>query len=367
MKIWNGVFFVCAVLLGSGLCLADDAPVRERGKPSHKTDWFHEARLGIMVHYLADPLAASGGGKGKDFVLGTEKWNLQVESFNVKGLADQLEEIGIKYFLITIGQNSGYYCSPNAAYDKIVGITPSKCSRRDLVADLYKELEPRGIKLMVYLPSGAPAADPVAAEKLKWRWGNTGGWPKGGERTGERLAEFQRNWEAVIREWSLRWGRYVAGWWIDGCYFADAMYRFEDAPNFASFAAALKAGNSDAIITFNKPGQPHSKYEDYAAGELWTKSHEVATCPSRWIDSKGRKIQYHTLTYLGAGWGIGDKPRYSTDKLIEYAHRVTDGGGVITWDVPFEKSGLIKPGFVEPLKKLCESIVKGSPEKQRVY
>ena len=53
---------------------------------------------------------------------------------------------------------------------------------------------------------------------------------------GGRLAEFQRKWEAVIREWSLRWGKSVSGWWIDGCYFADQMYRFDDEPNFASFA-----------------------------------------------------------------------------------------------------------------------------------
>ena len=43
-----------------------------------------------------------------------------------------------------------------------------------------------------------------------------------------------------------RWGQKVWGWWFDGCYFADAMYRHPDAPNFASFAAAAKAGNPDA-------------------------------------------------------------------------------------------------------------------------
>ena len=68
-----------------------------------------------------------------------------------------------------------------------------------------------------------------------------------------RLVEFQRRWESIIREWSLRWGQDVSGWWIDGCYFPDQMYRFDDEPNFASFAAALKAGNPQAIVAFN-PG-----------------------------------------------------------------------------------------------------------------
>ncbi|MHC4070753.1 MAG: hypothetical protein ACYTGS_01755 [Planctomycetota bacterium] len=64
------------------------------------------------------------------------------------------------------------------------------------------------------------------------------------------------------------------------------------------------------------------------------------------------------MTYLGAGWGIGDMPRYSTEKLIEYTRRVTDGGGVVTWEVPLEKNGLIAPVFVEPLKTLCEALEK---------
>jgi hypothetical protein len=42
---------------------------------------------------------------------------------------------------------------------------------------------------------------------------------------GGRLAEFQRNWEAICRDWSQRWSRRVSGWWIDACYFADEMYR----------------------------------------------------------------------------------------------------------------------------------------------
>ena len=125
---------------------------------------------------------------------------------------------------------------------------------------------------MVYLPSGAPAADHAARRKLGWLWGRKGGWQLPGEPVGGRLVEFQRNWEDVIRDWSLRWGRDVSGWWIDGCYFADAMYRFDDPPNFASFAAALKAGNPNAIVAFNPgvkvPVVAHSKHEDYVAGEV---------------------------------------------------------------------------------------------------
>jgi len=112
-------------------------------------------------------------------------------------VAAQLERTGTRYYFITIGQNSGHYCAPNPTYDRLIGIRPSKCSRRDLIADLYDVLHPRGIELLVYLPSGAPAADRVAMERLEWEWGYEGDWPGGGtKRTGKRLATFQHRWES---------------------------------------------------------------------------------------------------------------------------------------------------------------------------
>ena len=57
-----------------------------------------------------------------------------------------------------------------------------------------------------------------------------------------------------MREWSLRWGDKIGGWWIDGCYFADEMYRHPDAPNFASFTAALKAKQAGQAAGAMVPG-----------------------------------------------------------------------------------------------------------------
>jgi len=262
--------------------------MKKEGK--NRTDWFKDAGWGIFAHYVvhADSRTAS------------DEWNRMVDGFNVDGLAKQLELLGAKYYCITIGQNSGHYCSPNATYDSFVGIKPSRCSRRDLIRDLYTVLNPKGIKLLVYLPSGAPDRDKLAVEKLGWKSGYK---EDGKERTGERLAEFQLRWEAVIREWSLRWGKGVAGWWIDGCYFADEMYRYPEPPNFQSFAAALKAGNPDSIVAFNPgvrtPVISHTEFEDYTAGEISNRlpvnGIEPCVVPlSRWVN----KAQYHILFSL---------------------------------------------------------------------
>ena len=303
------------------------------------TDWFRDAGWGVFAHYL--------GSKERT----AEEWNQQVDGFDLPGLVTQLKSIGARYFLLTIGQNSGHYCSPNETYDSLVGIQPSKCSRRDLIAEIADALEPLGIRLLVYVPSGAPAADPVAMKKLEWRWGFEGEWPQawGGKRTGERLAEFQVKWEAVIREWSLRWGEKISGWWFDGCYFADAMYEHPDPPNFESLSAAAKAGNPDSIVAFNPgvkvPVISLTEHEDYTAGEI---SRALPECPGRWVDG----AQYHILSYLGSDWCKGDEPRFPDEFVIGYTKHVNSKSGVVTWDVPIPPSGLIPQPFVDQLTRL---------------
>ena len=317
------------------------------------TQWFADCGWGVFCHYLGAP-PSSDGGAG----LTAEEWNNQVDAFDVQGLASQLEIAGAPYYFITIGQNSGHYIAPNATYDKLVGITPSKCSRRDLISDLYDVLHPRGIQLLVYLPSGAPAADPVAVSRLGWKWGFEGGWPHSWRtpRTGRRLAEFQGKWEAVIREWSEQWGTKVRGWWIDGCYFADEMYRHQDAPNFQSLVAALKAGNPSSIVAFNPgvftPVISHTEYEDYTAGEI---SKALAECPGPWIDRNGKKIRYHILSYLGDFWCRG-MPRFPDELVTGYTKHITSKGGIITWDVPIQKNGLIPDQFVRQLAQIGKSV-----------
>jgi alpha-L-fucosidase len=322
-------------------------------KAAEPTDWFHDAKWGVMTHYLGAPPSSKGGAE-----LTAEAWNKQVDGFDVNGFAEQLASTGAKYLLFTIGQNSGHYCSPNATYDRIVGITPSKCSRRDLIVDLAKALSARNIRLMVYLPSGAPGADLVACKKLGWRWGKPGGWQLPGESVGGRLAEFQRNWDAVVREWSLRWGKSVSGWWIDGCYFADQMYRFDDEPNFASFARAMKAGNPEAIVAFNPgvrvPVIGHTKFDNYTAGEvnLQQLSKAIESCPGRWLECEGRKVQFHILSFLGKSWCRGDRPQLPNDQLITCTRQIAAKGGVVTYDVPIQKGGIIPQPFIEQLRAI---------------
>jgi hypothetical protein len=293
-----------------------------------RTAWFHEARTGVFIHYLA-PAGMS-----------VREWNQRVDGFDVEGLARQLERVHAGYLILTLGQNSGHYLSPNRAYDRLVGITPSHCSRRDLIADLHKALAPRGIRMMVYLPAGAPDQDPVAMLRLDWRRGP------------ERLREFQQKWEQVIAEWSRRWGKSVSGWWFDGCYWPDAMYRTTDTPNFFSFAAAARAGNPASIVAFN-PGVKYpilavTPAEDYTAGEI--DKPEKVEAPGRTIGGE----QTHMLSYIGKWWS-GAPVRFTPEQVADMTGRFVARGGVVSWDVPTSPQGLIPEEFLVRLEAAAKA------------
>ncbi len=90
-----------------------------------RTGWMKDAKWGVMTHYLADWISQAHNER-----MSVERWNELVDSFDAEGLAEQIKSFGAGYYLVTIGQNSGYYLSPNATYDHYVGIQPSRCSRR---------------------------------------------------------------------------------------------------------------------------------------------------------------------------------------------------------------------------------------------
>ena len=213
----------------------------------------------------------------------------KVSDFDVEALAKQLEGMGAKYFVLTLGQNSGWFNAPNAVYDRITGYQAGeRCARRDLPLELHRALTARGIRLMLYLPCQTPNGDARAQKAF--------GLPQGRKDQPIDLI-FANKWSEVIHEWSARYGDKVSGWWFDGAY---QHVRFnEDIARV--YADAVKSGNSKAIVTFN-PGivlKRHTQAEDYTAGELNDPLKVVPT--SRWVTGS----QWHALTYLGSSWARG--------------------------------------------------------------
>jgi len=108
------------LLVGLSLALHWSTPA----EPSNaNTDWFSQAKYGVFIHFLP---SGQAGLK-------------QVEQFDVKALAGQLEEVGAGYLVLTLGQNSGYFNSPNAAYEKRTGYAAGqRCATRDLPQEVHR-------------------------------------------------------------------------------------------------------------------------------------------------------------------------------------------------------------------------------------
>ena len=316
------------------------------------TDWFCAAKWGVFAHY---------GPKA-----GHEGWEEQINAFDVDTLVEQLASTGAGYFFITLSHGHGMFCCPSKVYDDLLEVSgpESRCSTRDLISDIADALEPHNIRMMVYLPSGAPGGDPYAVKKLRWIEGQTLGWGIEGNtvREGRRPIEFMRKWEAVIADYSKRWGKKVHGWWLDGCYWPEHIYRHDDEPNYKSLAAAVKAGNPESLVAFNggleTPILTHSEYEDFTAGEvghllpLGTRQTSGRLNPiRRFMDG----TQYHILTHLGEHWG-NNPPRLPVELVIGYTKYVTGHRGVVTWDAGIEANGHLRKDHLAQLVALGRAL-----------
>ena len=289
------------------------------------TAWMSAAKVGAFIHYL--PSAGNFA---------------QIETFDVDGLVKQLVAMRVSYFCITLGQNSGYMCSPNATYESIAGYAPfSRCSKRDLPLELARALAPHKIRLMLYLPCQTPNSDLRAAQAF----GIDDGLSKPHDR--KVNVAFARMWARVIEEWSMRYGDAVSGWWFDGGYAGCGI----NDEICAIYAAAVKKGNPQAIVAFN-PGvalKRAYRADDYTAGEL--NEPLKAVCADRFLDN----AQWHVLTYIGSTWGRKDT-RYTDQQWIDWVQAVTAKGGAVTFDVGIHPNGLVIDAQMKQLQTIIQAL-----------
>jgi len=324
------VAFGLTCLLMAELAGADEAR-------QANTDWFCKARYGVFVHYLA----GLQNNANQVHSLGREtSWDDCVREFDTERFADAMAQAGAGYVIFTVMQVSHFMIAPNATFDEITGYKPGEaCATRDLIEDLYASLNRRGIPLMLYYTGDGPRGDEKAAAAFGWAW--------------PPPREFVEKWAAVGREYSLRYGGKVAGWWVDGCY---SWIGYDDE-RLGMMAEALRAGNPQAIIALN-PGvqdrvRPYTRHEDYTAGE----QNAFFDRPlSRFVDGE----QWHILSYLGTGWGQPGV-RYGKQDMIEYVAEVNRFGGVVSIDVLLYRDGSLDRSQLEILKALRPGLASYKP------
>ena len=284
-----------------------------------------------MLHFLKDIFAKDGGSK---------EWNDAVDKFNVEQFAEDCKKAGAGFVMFSLGQNDGYYCSPNHTYDSIVGVPSGElCSRRDLPADLFEALDKRGIRMMLYLPGNPPIRNQLADERFQYTYG----------KDSPTSQYTQACWEAVIREWSLRYGKKNSGWWFDGMYRGGIIETRSDMSfehNISTHTLAAKAGNFNSIVCYNygvNRIQTNSPYDDYSAGE----ENKIGQLPeSRWVVDGA---QWFLFTHIGKWWGQ-EGTRFDPTELTNWTEKVFEKEGVVCFDIHTDETGAMSPEQIEQVK-----------------
>jgi F5/8 type C domain/Alpha-L-fucosidase len=298
-----------------------------KAKSTTRLNWFKDAKYGLNVAFFPESYPQF---KGKDLSDGT--WNRMVEDFDVKGFVSDVLKTGSKYVIFSVGQTSGYYTSPSSVFTtatktKVGEFVP----RRDLVKDIAVALKKYNIPLIAYAGVQGPSTAPPKI---------TNTFPARNDQADD---ENRKTFNAMIREWSGRWGTNVAGWWLDGCY--PWVAGFGNTPageaNIDALITATKWGNKQAISTCNPSIEifkPLSVNQDFMAGE---EAYFHRYPRNRFIKYKGQQLQWHVMSFLGKNWSEASSNRYTKRQLVEYVKSVSQLGGVVTIDASVTTKGRI--------------------------
>ena len=306
----------------------------QRGEKTRApTDWLANDKYGLMVHWTSQTKPRSGPAK---------KYQDAVRDFDVERFAQMVEDAGAKHVIFTTSHGGFYFPGPNRTIDSIL---PGRTCERDLVADLIKALNARGINLMLYYHPGH--------DDVPW-WTRT--------HFDENKPEFFKQWIAIIQEIGERYGKGLAGFFFDDASFT--YYPFN--PPWEEMSRAAKAGNPDRIVMYNTWVLPKANdfYEVFAGESLFAPDalegdgYLPAGGTGKFVGGPQTGLQAHLNMFLEDDWGhfkldtpIGP-PRISTEKLISGVQEAIRRKNALSLDVEIYQDGTISPQTLEMLKAL---------------
>ena len=328
---------------------------RPAGSPNRAV-WMAQGSFGMMTHYLITP-------KGNTPAEKTADLNRIADQFDLDGYVRQFQETGADWLIFTIGQCTGYLCSPNPYLDARY---PGRTPRRDIALEIAKRLKPLGKRMILYLPSEADAR--MLPEPLGF----------GTEGYADRYFE-------LVRQYSLKFGTLHHGWWFDACGPHPDEY-------WNKWLAAARAGNSESAVAFSGaefctggPVNPVCKLSDYHPGEIHLLEDSkirrdflyppgelfvTADCKLRKRGQEARfympdgpqidGVQWHGLLPIDLTFNPAVPNQYChyTDKeLFGFVRQVKSVGGAVTINVPIDiETGRIPEDSHSQLVRLSKAL-----------
>ncbi len=311
--------------------------------PTDRAAWLGEGGFGIMVHYLISPPGDTPEER-------TRAFDETVTGFDLDAFMAQLEAMGADWLIFTVGQNTGYYCSPNAYLD---ARAPGHASERDLLLEIAQGADARGIRLIAYLPSETAAQSDEIHQAFAWNPADQ--------------TEFQRRYTRFVAEYGERLGALMDGWWFDGCYTWDVFPN--STYDWPLWFEAARAGNPNRIVCFNDGAfcignvKPVTPLEDYHAGEvhfLWdgrtALDHERP--PATWMPDGPfiEGVRTHALLPIFSTFEGGRPYVYSDWQLFKWVDDFRAAGGAVTLNLPIDGAGRIPQEAVDQVVRLREHL-----------
>jgi hypothetical protein len=320
-----------------------------------------EGTYGVMVHYLVVP-------KGNTPEEKTCELNRIVDGFDLDCFMRQFAATRADWLIFTIGQNTGYYNSSNTYLDAHL---PGRTPQRDLVYEIALRLAAMKKKFIVYIPGDMACKEEAIRGTFGWE--------------DDDHSEFLNRYQQFVREYSLKFGTLVHGWWFDGCYELVHHNRWD----WGQWLRAARAGNPETICAFNDGSfclgriQPLTPLEEYHSGEVHLL--ENGKIRADFLDEKndivvvngtlrtaGREpelyvpdaqfvdgVQWHALVPIDSTFNpaVPEKFCHYSDKdLFSFVMNCKKVKGAVTLNAPIDKNGHIPEETFQQLERLGETI-----------
>jgi hypothetical protein len=320
--------------------------------------WMLRGKYGLFVHYQYRILLGRSIKTRPQFPepaeMTAEGWNRLVDGFDAKGFARQLAEGHVGWVIFCLDDHYfAWPCAPNDTFDRFTGYAPgTKCSRRDLIADVSDALKPTGVKLICYYAGlNGYMKEPKVLAGLADA-------PRGpfNEKSPPPV-ESRRRRLAVLKEYADRYRDQVAGWWFDGM--EPDTYAAEPQ-DWRAIERIVHAANPDAVIAFSYGGDEQAclcrGVDSFTGGDTWSKQDLQRLTPAALPPKEG--LLWHGKIYCGNVYhGQGDDCQYTDRELIDWINTCNRQGGVCTLDWPFDpKNGLLKEFGLAQLKRVAQAV-----------
>lgn len=328
----------------------------------NRAQWMADGTLGMMVHYLITPPGNTPDER-------TATFNKIIDSFDLDYFMKQFEESGANWLIFTIGQNTGYYCSPNSWLDRRL---PGHTSKRDLVLEIAKRVRALNKHFIAYLPAEISRQTPEFENAFKWN--------------PEDPSEVQERACLLIKAYSLQYGKYCDGWWFDGCYESVSKGKWD----YQNWIDAVRAGNPQSIATFNDGAfccgyiKPLTTLEEYHAGEVHVlENSQIRTDflydTDVYLDKDGRirkpdqepkfympdsqfvdGVQWHALVPVDCTFNPaikGEWLTYQPEELIKFTSECKKIKGAVTLNLIVGVDGHIEEASLAKFKAVSKAVL----------